>query len=63
MGHILIPQSDLRYKNQTSAGGVSHFRAGMSHVTKMSTYQIYIDIFNRGKVNFWILRGYGPNTL
>ena len=31
MGHILIPQSDLRYKSQTGEGGVSHFRAGMSH--------------------------------
>ena len=30
MGHILIPQSDLRYANQTSLG-VTHFRAGMSH--------------------------------
>lgn len=30
MGHVLIPQSDLRYSKQTDAGGVSHFRAGMS---------------------------------
>jgi pre-mRNA-processing factor 8 len=30
MGHILIPQQDLRYSRQTDAG-VSHFRAGMSH--------------------------------
>jgi len=30
MGHILIPQSDLRYSNQTDVG-VSHFRSGMSH--------------------------------
>ena len=30
MGHILIPQSDLRYANQTDLGP-SHFRAGMSH--------------------------------
>ena len=30
MGHVLIPQSDLRYSNQTEQG-VTHFRAGMSH--------------------------------
>jgi pre-mRNA-processing factor 8 len=31
MGHVLIPQSDLRYSKQTDAGGVTHFRAGLSH--------------------------------
>lgn len=30
MGHILIPQADLRYSKQTDAG-ISHFRAGMTH--------------------------------
>ncbi|KAJ2335110.1 pre-mRNA-splicing factor 8, partial [Coemansia sp. RSA 2681] len=30
MGHVLIPQSDLRWYKQTDTG-VSHFRAGMSH--------------------------------
>ncbi|PVU91485.1 hypothetical protein BB561_004382 [Smittium simulii] len=30
MGHVLIPQSDLRWSNQTEVG-ISHFRAGMSH--------------------------------
>lgn len=30
MGHVLIPQSDLRYSKQ-SDGGVTHFRSGMSH--------------------------------
>ena len=30
MGHILIPQSDLRYAVQTDIG-VTHFRSGMSH--------------------------------
>jgi pre-mRNA-processing factor 8 len=30
MGHVLIPQSDLRYSRQTDAG-VTHFRAGMTH--------------------------------
>ena len=31
MGHILIPQSDLRWSKQTAEGGISHFRSGMSH--------------------------------
>ncbi|EGT53300.1 hypothetical protein CAEBREN_31265 [Caenorhabditis brenneri] len=31
MGHVLIPQSDLRWMQQTEAGGVTHFRSGMSH--------------------------------
>lgn len=30
MGHVLIPQSDLRYSKQTDQG-VTHFRSGMSH--------------------------------
>lgn len=30
MGHVLIPQSDLRWAKQTDSG-ISHFRAGMSH--------------------------------
>ncbi|KRZ19166.1 Pre-mRNA-processing-splicing factor 8, partial [Trichinella zimbabwensis] len=31
MGHVLIPQSDLRWCKQTDAGGITHFRSGMSH--------------------------------
>ncbi|CAK9297987.1 unnamed protein product [Gordionus sp. m RMFG-2023] len=30
MGHVLIPQSDLRWMQQTDAG-ITHFRSGMSH--------------------------------
>lgn len=30
MGHILIPQSDLKYSKQTDTG-ITHFRSGMSH--------------------------------
>ncbi|KAJ2393526.1 pre-mRNA-splicing factor 8, partial [Coemansia sp. RSA 2611] len=30
MGHVLIPQSDLRWAKQTETG-ISHFRSGMSH--------------------------------
>jgi pre-mRNA-processing factor 8 len=29
-GHVLIPQSDLRYSKQTDTG-VTHFRSGLSH--------------------------------
>jgi pre-mRNA-processing factor 8 len=31
MGFVLIPQSDLRFSRQTDAGGITHFRAGMTH--------------------------------
>jgi len=30
MGHVLIPQSDLRYSKQTDIG-ITHFRSGLSH--------------------------------
>ncbi|KAJ1927298.1 hypothetical protein IWQ60_003038 [Tieghemiomyces parasiticus] len=30
MGHVLIPQSDLRWSSQTDTG-ITHFRSGMSH--------------------------------
>ncbi|KAM0044057.1 putative pre-mRNA-processing-splicing factor 8 [Helianthus debilis subsp. tardiflorus] len=30
MGHILIPQSDLQYSQQTDVG-VTHFRSRMTH--------------------------------
>ena len=30
MGHVLIPQSDLRWTKQTDVG-ITHFRSGMSH--------------------------------
>ena len=30
MGHVLIPQSDLRYSKQTDVG-ITHYRSGMSH--------------------------------
>lgn len=31
MGHVLVPTSDLRWSKQTDGGGVTHFRAGLSH--------------------------------
>ncbi len=30
MGHVLIPQSDLRWSKQTDVG-ITHFRSGMGH--------------------------------
>ena len=30
MGHVLIPQSDLRWSKQTDIG-ITHFRSGLSH--------------------------------
>jgi pre-mRNA-processing factor 8 len=30
MGHVLIPQSDLRFTKQTDTG-ITHFRSGLSH--------------------------------
>ena len=31
MGHILVPQSDLRWTRQTERAGITHFRSGLSH--------------------------------
>jgi pre-mRNA-processing factor 8 len=31
MGFVLIPSSDLRWSKQTDGGGITHFRAGMTH--------------------------------
>ena len=62
MGHILIPQSDLRYKNQTSVGGVSHFRAGMSHDKDEYIPNLYRYI-QPWESEFLDSRGYGLSTL
>lgn len=40
MGHILIPQSDLRYSKQTESG-ITHFRAGMSHEEEQLIPNLY----------------------
>nr|XP_024363679.1 pre-mRNA-processing-splicing factor 8A isoform X1 [Physcomitrium patens] len=40
MGHILIPQSDLRYSQQTDVG-VTHFRSGMSHEDEQLIPNLY----------------------
>ncbi|KAK4522662.1 hypothetical protein GAYE_PCTG14G0552 [Galdieria yellowstonensis] len=41
MGHVLIPQSDLRYSKQTEAGGITHFRAGLSHEEEQIIPNLY----------------------
>ncbi|BFZ55441.1 pre-mRNA-splicing factor 8 [Savitreella phatthalungensis] len=41
MGHILIPQSDLRWSSQTDSGGVTHFRSGMSHDVEQHIPALY----------------------
>ncbi|KAF9591472.1 hypothetical protein IFM89_004170 [Coptis chinensis] len=40
MGRILIPQSDLRYNQQTDVG-VTHFRSGMSHEEDQLILNLY----------------------
>ena len=35
MGHILIPQSDLRYSQQTDLG-ITHFRHALAHICQSS---------------------------
>ena len=40
MGHILIPQSDLRWSKQTDAG-ITHFRAGMTHEEEQIIPNLY----------------------
>ncbi|RWW08273.1 hypothetical protein GW17_00028293, partial [Ensete ventricosum] len=50
MGHILIPQSDLRYSQQTDVG-VTHFRSGMSHEEDQLIPNLYCyiqDSWDRG---------------
>jgi pre-mRNA-processing factor 8 len=41
MGHVLIPQSDLRWIKQTDAGGVTHFRSGMTHDEEQTIPNLY----------------------
>ena len=40
MGHILIPQSDLRWSKQTEVG-ITHFRSGMSHDEDQTIPNLY----------------------
>lgn len=48
MGHVLIPQSDLRWMKQTDAGGITHFRSGMTHDEDQLIPNLYryIQVFN-----------------
>lgn len=48
MGHVLIPQSDLRYSKQTDVG-VTHFRSGMSHEEE----QLIPNLFRYLQVGFF----------
>ncbi|KAI8848655.1 pre-mRNA processing factor 8 [Chytridium lagenaria] len=40
MGHVLIPQSDLRWSRQTDTG-ITHFRSGMSHEEDQAIPNLY----------------------
>ncbi|KAJ3320388.1 Pre-mRNA-processing-splicing factor 8 [Boothiomyces sp. JEL0866] len=40
MGHVLIPQSDLRWSKQTDTG-ITHFRSGMSHEEDQTIPNLY----------------------
>ncbi|RKO89037.1 PRP8 domain IV core-domain-containing protein [Blyttiomyces helicus] len=40
MGHVLIPQSDLRWSKQTETG-ITHFRSGMSHEEDQTIPNLY----------------------
>ena len=40
MGHILIPQSDLKYSKQTDLG-ITHFRSGMTHEAEQLIPNLY----------------------
>jgi pre-mRNA-processing factor 8 len=40
MGHVLIPQSDLRWSKQTDVG-ITHFRSGMSHEEDQTIPNLY----------------------
>ena len=51
MGHILIPQSDLRYSKQTETG-ITHFRAGMSALHSLL----------RAKRTVWVVQGKPGST-
>jgi len=51
MGFVLIPQSDLRWSKQTDAGGITHFRAGMTHEEDQLS-PTCIDTFNLGRQSF-----------
>ena len=57
MGHVLIPQSDLRFTKQTD-GGITHFRSGMSHEEDQLIPNLY-----RSPSHPFPLTPLHPNTL
>jgi len=56
MGHVLIPQSDLRFAAQADLG-VTHFRAGMAHEEEQLIPNLYRYIQVRAK------RGWGASHI
>ena len=46
MGHVLIPQSDLRWSKQTDVG-ITHFRSGMSHEEGRNIVNFYTEILTK----------------
>ena len=53
MGHVLIPQSDLRWSKQTDVG-ITHFRSGMSHDEDQLIPNLYRSVVG-------VLMGYGTS--
>lgn len=58
MGHVLIPQSDLRWSKQTDVG-ITHFRSGMSH----NEDQLIPNLYRYISLNLLIHNVYGLNML
>lgn len=58
MGHVLIPQSDLRYSKQTDVG-VTHFRSGMSHEEEQLIPNLfrYLQVNRQGEYRPKTVRG------
>lgn len=54
MGHVLIPQSDLRWSKQTDVG-ITHFRSGMSHDEDQLIPNLYrcVEVVIRHEVRYF----------
>ena len=67
MGHVLIPQSDLRFSKQTDAG-ITHFRSGMSHeenlmIPNLFRYMQPKETITFKKQRFWKVRDVLSKTI
>ena len=60
MGHVLIPQSDLRFSKQTD-GGITHFRSGMS-TRRTSSSPTSTATSSRGRPSSSTRSASGPST-